>query len=146
MISAKEKLNIRFKASEKALLRLDESIQDLIKIGLEDPIDERKVSTYRNSIVMLFSITYDVFWKYVKDYLWLIHGIEENSPKKVFRECFKSKLISQATTELFLDMVDDRNRLIHTYDEALGIKISYSIPNYFKKMKSLHAKLLPSEK
>jgi len=77
--------------------------------------------------------------------LWQIHGIEQNTPKAVFREAFKAKIVSKKETETFLNMVDHRNRLVHTYNEEIAIKISYAIPEYYQLMTTVIKKLKPTE-
>lgn len=141
--NALEKLKLRFKATKDALNRLEEGIDDLSVI--EKNYQQRTSRIYRNSLVLLFGITYDLFWKYTKDYVLHIHGFECNSPKSVFRECFKIGIITNEETSLLLSMVDDRNKLIHTYNEEVAIQLSFHVSSYYSIMKKLLEELIPSE-
>ena len=143
------KLVVRYKATIQALTSLKNALDDLQKISLaidQVSIDGLRTSrTYRNSLVKIFEISFDVFWKYVKDYLWMIHGIEQNSPKSVFRELYKTRITNDEQTKTLLNMVDHRNRLAHTYNEEVAIKISYTIPEYYQLMQFVSLHLKPTE-
>ncbi|MBX9830871.1 nucleotidyltransferase substrate binding protein [Candidatus Babeliales bacterium] len=136
-ITGIEKLMVKQTTMLQALSGLKEEIDSLNKICKNESSDEKLIRTYRNSVTKLFEISFDLFWKYVKEYLWGMHGIEQQSPKSVFRECFKLDFTNKTETAHLLDIVDDRNRLVHTYNEEVAIKISYKIPRYYDLMKKL---------
>lgn len=46
--------------------------------------------------------------------------MEAASPKECFRALRKLRLISEKDTELLLLMADDRNEIIHTYQEKFS--------------------------
>ncbi len=65
-------------------------------------------------------------------------SIDVFSPKECFRELRKNKLIFDEQTELLLKITDDRNKIIHTYDEdfldELYQKIEEDYYNLFKNV------------
>ncbi|QQR49259.1 nucleotidyltransferase substrate binding protein [bacterium] len=132
-----EKLIIKQTTTLQALARLKEELETLSKLDNSSSGDQKLIRTYRNSVTKLFEISFDLFWKYVKEYLWGMHGIDQQSPKNVFRECFKLDFVSQAETTQLLTMVDERNKLVHTYNEEVAILISYNIPQYYNLMNQL---------
>lgn len=125
----------KYRSACDAALRLKDAVSDLEVTNFQHdettPEGERIIRTYRNSLVKIFEISFDVFWKYAKEYLREIHGVDLNSPKTVFRELFKNECVNEQETKTLLAMVDDRNRLVHTYSEDVAIKISHEVPNYY---------------
>ena len=86
-------------------------------ITLKEALNERKSDLIRDSVIKRFEYTFEVCWKTIKVFLNEKFGIDIFSPKECFRELRKNKLISDEQTELLLKMTDDRNKIIHTYDE-----------------------------
>lgn len=71
-----------------------------------------------------FSITFELAWKVIKDILIEHYGIVDfisGSPKEVLKRAFKTELISD---DIWLEMLDCRNNLIHDYNMDL-IKASF---------------------
>lgn len=69
-----------------------------------------------SGIVMMFNLTFDLAWKLIKDVLQEKHGISDfpsGSPKETLR---KAKSVGIIDEEVWLDMLEDRNNLIHDYD------------------------------
>ncbi|MFH1541378.1 MAG: HI0074 family nucleotidyltransferase substrate-binding subunit [Elusimicrobiota bacterium] len=107
-------------------------------ITLKEALDERKNDLIRDSVIKRFEYTFELCWKTIKVFLNEKFGIDIFSPKECFRELRKNKLISDEQTELLLRMTDDRNKIIHTYDEdfsdELYKKIKGDYYNLFKKI------------
>ncbi len=71
-----------------------------------------------------------------------MHGIICNSPKSCFREGLSVELFDAKITEVFLNMVNDRNDTTHTYDEERIKEIFKNIKSlYFASMKILYEKM-----
>lgn len=92
-----------------------------------------------SGIVMAFNLTFDLAWKLLKDILQEDHGINDfpsGSPKETLR---KAKSVGIIDDDIWLDMLDDRNDLIHDYDfEFASKKVDTIIDEYipeFEKMK-----------
>lgn len=91
-----------------------------------------------SGIVMSFNLTFDLAWKLIKDILQEDHGIKDfpsGSPKETLK---KAKSVGIIQDEIWLDMLDDRNDLIHDYDFVFASKkVDTIINNYipeFEKM------------
>lgn len=39
----------------------------------------RTLRTYRNSAIKMFELSLDTLWKYVKEFLWAVHGVDHAS-------------------------------------------------------------------
>ncbi len=148
---ATKNITLKYESTLHALESLQLACEDLEKIVYEHSFNKKEtqesqriIRTYRNSLVKIFEITFDVFWKYMKTYLWEIHGIEQNSPKSVFKEAFKIKILAKNDVKKFLEMSDHRNQLVHTYNENIAIKISYVIPDYYKLMNKVIIQVKPT--
>lgn len=94
----------RFQNFEKALARLDEACN---KTSLDD--------LALNGMVQRFEFTLELGWKTLKDYLEQ-EGFMVRSPRETIRQAFQSGYIIQA--QVWMDAIDDRNKLSHDYDET----------------------------
>lgn len=110
----------RFINFEKAFLLLKEavsryeSLDDLSKEGL----------------VQRFEYTFELAWKTLKDYLES-KGVIAKFPRDVIKNAFQTELINNG--EAWIDMLEKRNLLAHTYDkknfeEALSTIINFYYP------------------
>ncbi|HEV8540837.1 MAG TPA: nucleotidyltransferase substrate binding protein [Verrucomicrobiae bacterium] len=93
---------------QKALRLLREALT-----RVDDLSDLEKEGT-----VQRFEFTVELAWKSMKDYLE--EGgivLDPVTPKNVIKEGFAAKVITDG--QLWIDMIGFRNRLSHTYDEAV---------------------------
>lgn len=118
----RDRLDERFNDFRKAFKRLKESTQ--IEIENDIVID---------GVIQRFEFTFEQSWKLMKIYLEY-EGIEElKSPRSTIKEAFKYELIEEG--DAWIDMMIDRNKTSHVYDEETALQIYNSI-------KSNHVKLL----
>lgn len=82
---------------------------------------------YRDALIKRFELAYDVSWKYLKLVLKKRHGIEVASPRTVFQECHNQGILNREEADIFMNMIHDRNELVHTYDESVAERISRHI-------------------
>lgn len=59
-----------------------------------------------------FELVYELSWKLMKSYLSDM-GIIVNNPREAFKNAYQNELIKNK--EIWLEMIEDRNRLVHTY-------------------------------
>jgi uncharacterized protein YutE (UPF0331/DUF86 family) len=57
-------------------------------------------------------------------------GIDVGSPKGVIRSCREVGIFTQDQTITALEMVDDRNLTVHTYNERLAVEIYNKLRAY----------------
>ena len=111
----------------KALARLREAV--------EQPAATLKD---RESRVVRFGFTYELTWKTLQKAL-AAEGIVANSPRAAFRAAFKQGWIEDE--QGWLDMIEDRNLLAHTYDEDRALEISERVPRYFHLLESAYSRV-----
>jgi len=82
---------------------------------------EKAVSEYehlsdigKEGLIQRFEYTYELFWLTMKDYLES-EGIKSNFPRDVLKNAFHYEIIKDG--DVWMDMLEKRNLLAHTYDE-----------------------------
>jgi nucleotidyltransferase substrate binding protein (TIGR01987 family) len=66
-------------------------------------------------IVQAFEFTFELAWKMLKDYL-TANGVDAPFPRDVLKQAFRYGLITNGA--LWLEMLDKRNQMAHTYNET----------------------------
>ena len=77
----------------------------------------------RQGILQSFEFTFELAWKTLKDYLES-RGVLVSFPRDVVKQAFHHEILKDG--EIWLEMLDKRNLIAHTYDEektteALGL-------------------------
>jgi len=107
--------------------------------SLKEVLTGPENSIVRDSAIKRFEFTYELAWKNAKVFLNSKFGLDVFSPKEVFRELRKNNLLSDEETETLLLMVDERNKIIHTYSEDFSNELYQRIKNnYFGLLVKLH--------
>lgn len=70
-----------------------------------------------SGIIKDFEITYELSWKSLKAFLEK-QGHETGSAKNVFSKAYQLGQLHDESP--WLDMIEDRNQAVHTYDESLA--------------------------
>lgn len=98
----------RFENYEKALRLLREPLADIESLS----------ELEKEGTVQRFEFTFELAWKTLKDYLEY-NGVilDQITPRGVIKQAFAAKIIGDG--QLWIDMLDCRNRMSHTYDEAV---------------------------
>ena len=115
---------------------------------LREPI-ERGVETLsaleQEGTVQRFEVALELGWKTIKDYLES-EGAEiiPLTPRSVVKAAFESRVLKDG--KIWLDMLDHRNLLSHTYDEAtFGHAVRAIQDRYFPALDALATWLLERE-
>ena len=118
----------RFQNYQKVINNLEEALAKPSHTKLE-----------RAGVIQFYEFTFELGWKTIKDYL------EENEvlakfPRDVIKEAFKYEFVEDG--ELWLDMLQRRNLMAHTYDESTA-DLAFDLINrsYFPALKQLYEKL-----
>jgi len=122
-----DKYNRNLKSFERALLQLGDALEES-----ESPI-------VRDACLQRFEFSYELLWKTLKIFLEEIHGVRAVSPRQVFKEAFALSIIDEELT--FVEMIESRNTLSHTYNEEQAAKIYVKCADYLKAMNSVLAQL-----
>lgn len=113
----------RFANYEKALNQFSEAI---LQFG------ENPINIIKEGIVQRFEFTHELAWKVMKDYLEYEGFQNVTGSRSATREAFNKGLLEQGQT--WMDMIESRNKTVHTYDEAI-------LQAEFIKIRNLYAPL-----
>jgi len=89
----------------------------------------------RDAAIQRFEFTFEAVWKAAQRYLNVVEGTVEASPKGVVRASVATGLLAGEEGRLAMDMVDDRNLTVHTYNEALARRIFAGLAGYVGLMR-----------
>ena len=111
---------------KEALERLREALNE----------DLAKGDIIIDGTIQRFEFTFELAWKLTK-FILNYTGIEPETqtPRAVIKEAFRAEIIKDGKG--WIDMLEDRNKTSHIYDEKEALKI-------YEKIKKCHFKLLES--
>ncbi len=66
------------------------------------------------ALIKAFEMTFELSWKTMKDFLQY-NGIDVKLPREIIKQAFANDIIVDG--QLWIDMLEDRNLMTHTYDE-----------------------------
>jgi nucleotidyltransferase substrate binding protein (TIGR01987 family) len=116
----------RFQNFEKAFLLLSDAVDKIEKLD----------TLSKEGLIQRFEYTLELSWKTLKDYLESKEVIAK-FPKDVIKQSFQADLIDNG--EIWMNMLEKRNLLTHTYDEKIFITAINAINNlYFDQIKKLY--------
>ena len=113
----------------------------LLREGLDD--EDRELSQLeQEGVIQRFEYTMELAWNVMKDYLESESLVlPQVTPGAVIRAAFASRLISDGET--WMDALDDRNKMSHTFDCKKFQDVIDSIRSrYLEVMGELYTKLL----
>jgi nucleotidyltransferase substrate binding protein (TIGR01987 family) len=84
----------------------------------------------RDAAIQRFEYTCEAVWKAAQRYLQVVEGISIGSPKGSIRGSRDVGLLNDEQAMLGLEMIDDRNLTVHTYNESLAEDIYRQLPAY----------------
>lgn len=92
-------------------------------------------------VIQTYEFTFEMAWKTVKDYLEA-QAVSVSFPRDVIKAGFKYELLDG---ELWLDMLQKRNLMSHSYDEE-SAEVAYRliVDEYYMAIEELFQKLRQS--
>lgn len=94
----------------------------------------------RTGLIKTFEFTFELAWKTLKDFLES-EGLDASTPREVIKTAFQNKLISNGS--LWIEALENRNLLAHTYEENLALNAEKSIKDkYFQFLNEFHMNFL----
>lgn len=94
-------------------------------------------------LIQRFEYTFELAWKTLKDYLQS-QGVAATFPRQVIKEAFQAKMLSDG--EVWLEILDKRNQLSHTFDETAFEESVHAVRNrYYAAVAELVHTLEPTE-
>ncbi len=118
---------------KEILISFERSIQ-----RLEEILKEEETVANRDSAIKRFEFTVELAWKCVQKFL-REQEIICRSPKECLKEAFKFGLIEDDPR--WLEMFEDRNLTVHTYNETTAEEVYERLSNYLGVFELLKEKL-----
>ncbi|MGH8009330.1 MAG: nucleotidyltransferase substrate binding protein [Candidatus Binatia bacterium] len=118
-----ERLKERLAVARRAL----NSLKELLVIRQPSPIE-------RDAAIQRFEYTSEAVWKAAQYDLLVVEGLSVGSPKGCLRACRDVGLLTDEETVLGLEMVDDRNLTVHSYNEALAEDIYNNLVSRYAEL------------
>lgn len=116
----------RYENFDKAYKQLEQAIKDFETLSLLE----------KEGLIQRFEYTFELAWKTLKDYLES-QEVEAKFPREVIKASFHYGLIEKG--EVWMDMLEKRNVLAHTYDEErFKFAIKMIKEKYFQVISELH--------
>lgn len=100
-----------------------ESLEELVNLRQPSRVE-------RDAAIQRFEYTCEALWKAAQRFLLAVEGVGVTSPKGCARACREVGLLTDEQAVVALEMVDDRNRTVHTYDEAVAGAIYRNLRRY----------------
>lgn len=114
-----ERLKERLATARRAL----ETLQELVGLSRPSRVE-------RDAAIQRFEYTFEACTRAVQRYLLLVEGVSSGSPKSSVRASREVGILSDEQAVIGLEMVDDRNLTVHTYNEEVAERIYRSLPRY----------------
>lgn len=107
---------------------------ELALTRLGEALAQPKSEWTRDAAIQRFEFTFEQSWKAIARFCEL-EGMRVASPRQAFRAALRLHWI--ADDVLWLDMVADRNRTVHAYNEAMAEDIYSHLPAYCEALAAL---------
>jgi nucleotidyltransferase substrate binding protein (TIGR01987 family) len=111
----------RFTNFRKAFQQLD----DAVALGRSRELSKLE----KQGVIQAFEYTYELAWNLLKDYLRWQGNAQLAGPRDTIREAFSAGLIAKG--EIWMQMLLDRNRTSHTYNEETAEQILAAIDGQY---------------
>lgn len=116
----------RYMNFEKAFANLEEAVTNIENLD--------KLS--KEGLIQRFEYTLELAWKTLKDYLEF-KGTIAKFPKEVIKQSFQTDILDDG--EIWMNMLEDRNLMSHTYDENnFNIAIENICRLYYPQLKKIN--------
>jgi nucleotidyltransferase substrate binding protein (TIGR01987 family) len=80
------------------------------------------------ALIKAYEVSFELSWKTLKDLLaW--NGVDARLPREVLKQAFAAGLLENG--QRWIDMLEQRNLLAHTYDEARALQAAARISTSF---------------
>ncbi len=119
----------RFENFNKAYDQLDSAISDFDKLSKLE----------KEGLIQRFEYTFELAWKTLKDYLES-KEVDVKFPREVIKAAYHYELIQDG--EIWMDMLEKRNILAHTYDEKrFDLAVNKIKQEYYSAISQVHSLL-----
>ena len=108
----------RFQNFDKAFRQFDEAVSTIDKLSVLE----------KEGLIQRFEYTFELARKTLKDFLES-QEVEARFPREVIKKGFHYEIISDG--EMWMEMLEKRNLMAHTYDEEIFEKAVSQVVNLF---------------
>ncbi|GAB4420719.1 MAG: nucleotidyltransferase substrate binding protein [Thermodesulfovibrionales bacterium] len=84
---------------------------------LREAINEKETPLSIDGTIQRFEFTFELAWKVIQKFI-RYEGFDCNTPRECLRKAYSAGIIDN--DEIWLDMLDDRNKTSHIYNEAVA--------------------------
>lgn len=98
---------------------------------LNEALEEERTAFMIDATIQRFEFSIELFWKTLKRQL-AYEGIEATTPRETMKHAYKNGWLREEG--VWLDMLDDRNRTSHIYNEEMANEIYDHIKEYPKEL------------
>ncbi|RYG74453.1 DUF86 domain-containing protein [Lentibacillus lipolyticus] len=98
--------------------------------------NDKPSTVERDAAIQRFEFSFEVCWKAGKQFLFNVEGLDVGSPKGVIRSFREVGVLSENEAILGLQMADDRNLTVHTYNEDLAMEIYGRLQQYYNLLRA----------
>ena len=91
---------------------------------------ELVADTVKSGQIRKFEFTIELLWKTVQAFLFEVDGVDVVTPKSVAKEFVEAGYCDDATYELFIRSINDRNQLSHIYRQEMAESVRHCLPEY----------------
>jgi nucleotidyltransferase substrate binding protein (TIGR01987 family) len=123
-------------------IRWKQRFQNFVKAlkNLEEALAKTDLSKLEKAgVIQIYEFTFELAWKTLKDFLEE-KGVDVKFPRDTIKEAFKYELVDDG--ELWLDMLQKRNLMAHTYDENTAeLAFRLIADQYVFALKQVHDRL-----
>ena len=96
---------------------------------LEEALDHARSDLERDGVIQRFEFTVELLWKTLSIVL-RYNGIDCTSPRDCIKKAFRHGFIEDG--EILLDMIEDRNRSSHVYNQEIALAIFQRIRERYR--------------
>ena len=112
------------------------SALDRLQEALDPPATEDLIKA---GCIQYFELCFELGWKSIKA-VGATHGLEEClSPRSCLKQAFAQGWIDDET--IWLEMLDARDRMSHTYDSARALEVYASLGAFLACLRTLRERL-----
>ncbi len=111
----------RFSNFNKALLQLGNAVE----LSQQRPLSDLE----RQGLIKAYEFVYELAWNVMKDYFTFQGAVLITGSRDAIREAYHRELIVEG--DAWMDMVRDRNKTAHTYDEAVAKEVASNVTNLY---------------
>lgn len=128
--------DIRWKQRFDNLQSAYQRLQHAVQVNAQTPDND----LIHMALIKSFEMTFELSWKTMKDYL-KYNGIDMKLPREVIKQAFANDIITDG--QLWIDMLEDRNLMAHTYDQARALEaVNHICQRYMAGLEQMYQYLL----